>query len=210
MSEQSTSNLRTRLRAIPAFPPDLPILDPATVPEDPAGLFLQWLEAAIESGARQSNAFTLITARADGTPVGRTLILKDIVDTDTAAEGSLGIETAAGTAAVGYEFSTHASSRKGLELAAEPRASLVFFWRESGRQVRITGTVLLAPDEVSQADWRGRPSYTGRPNPDWQVYRLVPAEFEFMQAREDRNHTRIEYTRAGATWTHHLVETPAG
>jgi len=185
------STLRDRLRALPAFPDDLPVLDPDAVPDDPEVLFATWLEEAIDSGARQPHAMDFSTVTSDGTPVGRTLILKDI-DAD------------------GYHVSTHRTSRKGVQLQADPRASMLFFWRESGRQVRITGEAVALSEEISQRDWQARPSYTGEPNPDWQVYALRPTEFEFMQAREDRNHTRVEYRRSGEAWAHAPVTTPAG
>lgn len=185
------SALRDRLRALPAFPDDLPVLDPDAVPDDPAVLFMTWLEEAIATGSRQPHAMGFSTVTADGTPVSRTLILKD-VDAD------------------GYHLSTHSTSRKGVQLQADRRASMLFFWRESGRQVRITGEVTALDEEASQRDWESRPSYTGVPNPDWQVYALQATEFEFMQAREDRNHTRVEYRRVDAAWTHALVGTPAG
>ncbi|QIK62910.1 pyridoxamine 5'-phosphate oxidase [Leucobacter viscericola] len=185
------SELESRLRQLPAFPEPLPVLREEDLPASPDELFLEWLNAAIESGARQPHAMTMLTTRPDGTPVGRTLILKDID-------------------AEGYHFSTHRSSRKGVEIAHNPRISFVFFWRESGRQVRVTGDAVALSDEVSQADWAERPSYEGAPNPDWQRYALWPDEFEFMQARLDRNHTRIEYLRDGHTWTMARVTTPAG
>jgi pyridoxamine 5'-phosphate oxidase len=199
------TELRDRLRKLPAFPSDLPVLDPDSVPEDPESLFRDWLEEAITSGARQPHAMTFTTVDEAGFPVGRTLILKDIED------GA-------------YQVSTHRTSRKGAQLEADAKASMIFFWRESGRQVRITGTVIALDDEASQADWASRPSFTGEPNPDWQVYALVPSAFEFMQAREDRQHTRIEYTvqaqadpdvaapssAAARTWIHGPVPTPAG
>lgn len=208
------TGIKSEFKKIPAFPPKLPILDPESVPQIPDVLFREWLEAAIETGARQTNAFTLVTVRPDGTPIGRTLILKNVVDLSSGESSSAEGSTAP---LFGYDFSTHASSRKGLELAQNPRASLVFFWSDFGRQVRITGTVEKASEEISQEDWKGRPSYKGVPNPDWQVYRLVPDEFEFMQAREDRNHTRIEYNQGNggkpaksANWSHRIVDTPAG
>lgn len=185
------SDLESRLRVLPAFPLPLPVLEPATLPADPNTLFAAWLDEAIASGARQPHSMAFATVRPDGTPALRTLILKDL-DAD------------------GYHFSTHRTSRKGLELDAHPRSTMLFFWRESGRQVRVTGDAIQLAEEASQHDWRERPSYTGVPNPDWQRYALRPVEFEFMQAREDRQHTRIEY-RLGATgWTHEPVATPAG
>ena len=185
------SELESRLRNLPAFPAELPVLLEADLPESPHELFLQWLDTAIAGGERQPHAMTMLTSRADGTPVGRTLIVKDI-DED------------------GYHFSTHRSSRKGIEIAANPRVSFVFFWRETGRQVRITGNAVALGEEISQRDWAGRPSYAGVPNPDWQRYALVPDEFEFMQAREDRQHTRIDYSLGEQGWSHAPVQTPAG
>lgn len=184
-------DLAARLRALPAFPADLPVLDPATVPGDPTELFLDWLEQAISSGARQPHAMTFTSLDDDGYPVGRTLIIKDVDEH-------------------GYHFSTHRSSRKGMQLDEDPRGSMVFFWRESGRQVRVTGTVVALDEETSRRDWEERPSYTGAPNADWQRYALVPSEVEFMQAREDRHHTRLEYRRTADAWVHGLVQTPAG
>lgn len=185
------SELESRLRQLPAFPEPLPVLHAQDLPGSPDVLFLDWLNEAVESGARQPHAMTMLTARPDGTPVGRTLILKDVD-------------------AAGYHFSTHRSSRKGIEIEQNPRVSLVFFWRESGRQVRVTGDAVSLSDEASQLDWAGRPNYEGAPNPDWQRYALQPNEFEFMQARLDRNHTRIEYLLEGDTWSASAVGTPAG
>lgn len=185
------SELSERLRALPAFPETMPVLDVGQAPADPEALFLAWLDDAIGAGVRQPHAMALVTVRSDGTPVARTLIVKD-VDAD------------------GVHFSTHRTSRKGQELAKDARASMLFFWRESGRQVRITGTVRELSAEASQRDWEERPSYTGEPNPDWQLYALEPEEYEFMQARQDRKHPRLEYRRDGLAWSHGLVETPAG
>ena len=69
------SELADRLRALPSFPEDMPGLDPDAVPEDPAELFLGWLEDAIASGARQPHAMTFQTLDG-GAPVGTTLGIK--------------------------------------------------------------------------------------------------------------------------------------
>lgn len=183
--------MRSRLRDLPGFPPDLPTLEAESLPHDPFDLFHAWLDDAIVSGSRQPHAFDLITVRADGAPVGRVLIVKDIDER-------------------GLHFSTHASSRKGQQLEANPSASAVFFWRESGRTVRITGVVSPLGEEESARDWEARPTYDGAPNPDWRVYALSPVEFEFMQARQDRRHVRIEYVRGQHGWVHAPVPSPAG
>ena len=186
------NDLAARLRALPSFPEDMPGLAPDAVPEDPAELFLAWLEDAIAAGVRQPHAMTFQTLAEDGSPVGRTLILKDLDER-------------------GLHVSTHRTSRKGEQLAADPRAAMTFFWRESGRQVQGGGTVAALDEETSQADWSARPSYEGSPNPDWQVYALRPAWYEFTQSRLDRKHVRIGYRRgADGRWSHDRVTTPAG
>lgn len=185
------SELSDRLRALPAFPDDLPLLDPDAVPEDPHVLFRSWLEDAIASGVRQPHALSFLTAGPDGAPVGRTLILKDIDQH-------------------GYHVASHRTSRKSQQLAADPRAAMLFFWRESGRQVQISGGVTALGEDISQADWRARPSSDGRPDPDWQVYALQPSSFEFLQARQDRRHTRLGYRRDRDAWMHAPLTSPAG
>ncbi|GAA1489308.1 pyridoxine/pyridoxamine 5'-phosphate oxidase [Brachybacterium sacelli] len=175
------SDLAARLRALPAFPEDLPVLDLETLPEDPTELFAAWLEEAIASGARQPHAMTFQTALPDGTPVGRTLILKDLDEH-------------------GFQVSTRSTSRKGRQLAENPRAAMLFFWRESGRQVHVTGEVVALGEDVSQRDWLARPTSDGQPNPEWQVYALQPTEIEFTQARHDRLHTRVAYRREDGRW----------
>lgn len=71
-----------------------------------------------------------------------------------------------------------------------------------GQRVGVNPDTLRDLDEAaSQEDWQTCPTYDGRPNPDWQLYSLDPDEFEFMQARENRNQTRVEYVkRPDDTW----------
>lgn len=185
------SELAARLRALPAFPDEMPVLDLENLPENPLELFRAWLEDAIASGARQPHAMTFQTVLADGTPVGRTLILKDLDER-------------------GFHISTRNTSRKAQQLTENPQAAMTFFWRESGRQVQVSGEVAALGEDVSQADWSSRPSYDGRPNPEWQVYALQPTWIEFTQSRHDRNHQRAGYHREGGRWNHGQVTTPAG
>lgn len=65
-------------------------------------------------------------------------------------------------------------------------------------------------DEAAQDDWRERPSYDGRPNPEWILWGLQPRRFEFLQATHDRRHVRVEYLRDADGWTHAQPSTPAG
>jgi pyridoxamine 5'-phosphate oxidase len=170
-----SASFREYLRALPDFPDVLPEFDPAGAPADPAELFRQWLAEALDAGVPQPNACSLATGDAQGRPSSRMLILKDI-DAD------------------GWHFATSRESRKGQELAANPRAALNFFWQPQGRQVRVAGDVVELSAEASAADWHARPAADGTGNPDWQLYAVLPREIEFWQARHDRRHIRHRYS----------------
>ncbi|MDX6398582.1 MAG: pyridoxamine 5-phosphate oxidase [Gaiellaceae bacterium] len=105
---------------------------------DPLRQFGAWFDEAREAGVEAPEAMALATATADGRPSVRMVLLKQ------ADEG-------------GFRFHTNYESRKGGELAANPRAALLFHWRPLGRQVRVEGGVeRLSPDE-SGAYFRTRP-----------------------------------------------------
>jgi pyridoxamine 5'-phosphate oxidase len=111
---------------------------PATE-DDPLELFREWFVAAQESGLDLPEAMTLATASADGSPSARTVLLK-------------------GTDERGFVFFTNYESRKGRELAENPRAALVFHWaQEPRRQVLVTGGVMPLPAEESDEYFRTRP-----------------------------------------------------
>jgi pyridoxamine 5'-phosphate oxidase len=173
-----SESLRARLRALPDFPDELPHFDPAKAPADPALLFIDWLDAALAAGVRQPHAFSLATVDAAGQPSSRMLILKSID-------------------ASGWQFASSRASRKGLELAGNPRAAMNFYWAEQGRQVRLAGPVVELSAEASAADWAARPATDGSANPDWRLYALLPVEIEFWQASADRNHVRHRITLPG-------------
>jgi pyridoxamine 5'-phosphate oxidase len=173
-----SDSLRSRLRALPDFPEDLPAFDPATAPADPADLFLAWLDVALAAGVRQPHAFSLATVSASGQPSSRMLILKDL-DED------------------GWQFATARTSRKGRELTENPRAAMNFYWSELGRQVRVVGAVVELSAEASARDWAERPAADAAPNPAWQLYAVRPTEVEFWQASADRHHIRHRYDLPG-------------
>lgn len=165
---------RDRLRSLPDFPAELPTFDPESAPADPQQLFVEWLDDALAHGVLQPHACTLSTAGPTGHVTARTLILKDLVD---------GL----------WVFAGARSTRKGVDLAANPSAALTFYWPTRGRQVRVTGEVEELPSEVAAADWRARPATTDDTNPDWAAWALTPTEIEFWQARHDRDHVRHWY-----------------
>ncbi|GAB3408381.1 pyridoxal 5'-phosphate synthase [Schumannella luteola] len=128
---------RSRLRALPVLTGDLRGLSAGELPPHPLTLLERWLDEAIVAGVAQPHVAALATAGADGAVGNRMLIVKDLT-------------------AQGVWFSSSSTSPKGADLAADPRAALTLYWRESGRQVRVTGTVSIPSADVSAHDFRER------------------------------------------------------
>src|SRR5262245_27454283 len=105
---------------------------------DPVRQFQRWFDAAVAAGLPEPNAMTLATCTADGVPSARIVLLK-ICDER------------------GLAFFTNYRSRKGRELANNPRAALVFFWPALERQVRVEGRVELVSADESDAYFASRP-----------------------------------------------------
>jgi pyridoxamine 5'-phosphate oxidase len=105
---------------------------------DPMQQFRQWWNEAVESAIEEVNAMTLATASADGMPSARIVLLKGFDEK-------------------GFVFFTNYASFKGMQLEENPRACLVFFWKELERQVRITGVVEKIAPEESDAYFQSRP-----------------------------------------------------
>ena len=125
--------------------------------DDPLELFHDWFVAAGASGLELPEAMTLATADGEGRPSARTVLLKSADE-------------------AGFAFFTNYESRKGRELAENPRAALVFHWaQEPRRQVLVTGRVERLSAEESDEYWMTRPlgsrlaawaSQQSRPLPD--------------------------------------------
>lgn len=105
---------------------------------DPFRQFDAWFREAEAAKLNEPNAMTLATASADGTPSARTVLLKGV-------DGR------------GFVFFTNYESHKGRDLAANPRASLLFPWLELERQVIVCGTVAKVSREESDAYFQSRP-----------------------------------------------------
>jgi pyridoxamine 5'-phosphate oxidase len=112
---------------------DEPDLDP-----DPLRQFDRWFAEAQAAGVVEPNAATLATAAPDGRPSARIVLLK-------------------GRDAQGFTFFTNYESRKGRELAANPRATMLFFWKELERQVAVEGAVERVSAEESEEYFHSRP-----------------------------------------------------
>lgn len=100
--------------------------------------FETWLEAALEAGMAEPNAMVLATAGEDGAPGARTVLLR-------------------GVDARGFRFNTNYRSRKGRELAVNPRATLVFPWYQQQRQVIVDGEASQLPATESDDYFAKRP-----------------------------------------------------
>ncbi|HXR29272.1 MAG TPA: pyridoxamine 5'-phosphate oxidase [Solirubrobacteraceae bacterium] len=114
-----------------------PLLEGDADPE-PLRQFAAWFEDAARAGMRMPEAAAVASASADGAPSVRMVLVKSFDER-------------------GFVFFSHYCSRKGLELAANPRAALLFHWDVLGRQVRIEGAVAHTSASESADYVRSRP-----------------------------------------------------
>ncbi|WP_374346965.1 pyridoxamine 5'-phosphate oxidase [Phenylobacterium sp.] len=137
--------------AIPASPSEEEYLKnvaqadlPALSAEDPFALFADWLADASAKEVNDPNAMAIATADEDGLPDVRMVLLKD-------------------AGPDGFVFYTNLGSAKGRQLAANPKAALLFHWKSLRRQVRVRGTVSAVTPEEADAYWatRARPAQLG-------------------------------------------------
>ncbi|MCO4888681.1 pyridoxamine 5'-phosphate oxidase [Cupriavidus sp. WGtm5] len=113
-------------------------LSESDVAPDPMSQFRRWFDEAVTAKLPEPNAMTLATVDADGQPSARIVLLKGIDDR-------------------GFTFFTNYESRKGLDLAANPRAALLFHWVQLERQVRVEGRVEKVSEDESDAYFATRP-----------------------------------------------------
>lgn len=192
----------------------------ANVPNEPYILLQDWLQQAIDESVPEPYAFALATCGADNVPSVRTLLMRQIVQTDNGVD---------------LIFYTNYDSQKGQDLAQNPNAEALFFWHKMERQIRLTGTVtkLSEADSIAYFDSRPRDSrlaaWVSAPQsgtvasrevmqarfaelsaqygdtiakpPFWGGYRLTANKIEFWQGRPDRMHDRLVYANAGQGWT---------
>jgi pyridoxamine 5'-phosphate oxidase len=146
-----------------ARPLELHDLDP-----DPLRQFDVWFGEAAAS-VRAPEATALATATPDGAPSVRMVLLKD-------------------HGPHGFTFCTGYQSRKGVELAANPRAALLLFWDPLGRQVRIEGTVeRLRPEETERY-------FTSRPRAS-RIAALASRQSSVLASREELDARYAELER---------------
>ena len=171
---------------------------------DPLALFLEWHGQA----GPNADIVALATATKFGRPSVRMVFYRGV------REG-------------GLSFFTNYDSRKGIELAENPFAAMVFYWPELGKQVRVEGAVERLSDAESDVYFASRPlesrisaiasrqsrKVPGGVEPIWEVpepisrpyywggFKLAPEAFEFWTRGEHRRHLRMQYTKRGEVWT---------
>lgn len=116
----------------------MPELRESDLVAEPVDQFRRWFADAQAAGVADPDAMVVATVDTTGAPNARVVLLR-------------------GVDAAGFRFYTNYDSAKGRDLAANPRAALVFHWREQGRQVRATGAVRRLDADESVGYWRNRP-----------------------------------------------------
>jgi dihydrophenazinedicarboxylate synthase len=185
-------------------------------PADPLLLFERWLRTADERGVREPRALALATADGEGRPSVRTLLVKQLSPT--------------------LVFAGSYESRKGRDLAANPRAAGTLYWRETLQQITIEGPVERLSEEESDALFAERPqagkattvaSNQGealkdpdelrrkadelsggdlRRPPNWGGFRLDPDLIEFWHGSPTRLHRRLLYIKGERGWSHRRLQ----
>jgi len=125
---------------------------------DPLKQFAKWWRQAIKSKMEEANAMTLATASPEGVPSARIVLLKDFGE-------------------MGFTFFTNYDSFKGQQLSENPKACLVFFWKELERQVRITGLVEKISEAASNEYFYSRPM-------DSQLGAIASPQSRLIESRE--------------------------
>jgi len=106
--------------------------------DDPIGLFARWMQEAQAGEPRDADAAALATTDSAGLPDVRVVLVKKIDEH-------------------GFVFFTNSESTKGQELAENPKAALVFYWKSLNRQVRVRGTVERISGRESDEYFASRP-----------------------------------------------------
>src|SRR5690606_18812416 len=104
----------------------------------PLEQFSKWFDEALQAEVMEPNAMVLATVGEDGCPAARIVLLKGLDER-------------------GLVFFTNYESRKGRELTAHPQASLLFFWPELERQVRLEGSIEKIAASESDVYYNSRP-----------------------------------------------------
>lgn len=155
---------------------------------NPIQQFSKWWDEAVSCEIDEVNAMTLATASSDGVPAARIVLLKDFNET-------------------GFVFFTNYESYKAQQLAENPKACLVFFWKELERQVRITGLIEKIDVTASDIYFHSRPQGS-------QLGAIVSPQSQVIENREwlDQQYAELEKELEGkkmqrpAHWGGYIVK----
>lgn len=128
------------------------------VQQNPYQQFDHWFNDAVNSKIIEPNAFSLATSTTDGFPSVRIVLLKEVKKE-------------------GFVFFTNYNSKKGKELLENPKCSMVFFWSELERQVRIQGIASKLSHQESFAYFKSRPKES-------QIGAVISPQSEIIPSRE--------------------------
>lgn len=131
------TSLRDLLKTLPAITATPAPFDALALPAEPHRLFDDWFRNAVDVGQPEPHAMTLSTVDDGGAPDARIIILKDVTPE-------------------GWWFASSGLSAKGVQLAADSRAALTFYWPSAGRSVRLRGRVEASPADTSARDFARR------------------------------------------------------
>jgi pyridoxamine 5'-phosphate oxidase len=145
-------------------------LERADLDPDPVRQLNRWLEEARATGIELAEAAALATATGDGAPSARMVLVKDATD-------------------AGLTFYSGYESRKGRELAENPRAALLLYWHEFGRQVRAEGAVERLSGEESDAYFHSRQLGS-------RLSAAVSPQSEVIESRQELERAAAELGRA--------------
>ena len=134
------------------------VTEAAAAALDPVSLFRAWMEEAVAREPNDPNAVALATATLGGAPSVRMVLLKGLDQR-------------------GFAFYTNSESRKGLELAANPRAAMCFHWKSLQRQVRVEGAVTELPAAEADVYFHSRSRGS-------QLGAAVSRQSQVLQSRE--------------------------
>ena len=182
------------------------------VEKNPFRQFEKWMKEALNAKINEPTAMSVSAIAEDGFPHSRIVLLKDFGEE-------------------GFIFFTNYNSLKGKSIAKNSAVSLLFFWPELERQIRIAGFAEKTNSEVSDRYFYSRPLnsqvaasiseqssiihsrkkldqlFEARKHEpvlrpeNWGGYLVKPVRFEFWQGRESRLHDRILFEKNGKMWS---------